>query len=151
MQKYNGQNLEGKKKYILEPGFAIWAPDKSCMFCKKCSDLIWDYTNGPYCFFCEEDVDGSKDLTEYGAIGECEYFKENYEVIDEQNRDREQQEQEIREMQEKLKTDPEYKKIYDEFAKHMMYLTLYGNSYGIPEEMLTACPKPFIANDENLK
>ena len=87
MQKYNGQSLEGRHKYVVESGFTIWAPEKSCLFCRKCDDIIWDYTNGPYCFSCEEDVDGKKDLTEKGAIGECKYFKENYEYVDKQNAD----------------------------------------------------------------
>lgn len=126
MQKYTGQSLEGKRKYIIEPGFAIWAPEKSCMFCKKCDDLIWDYTNGPYVFFCDEDVEGTKELAERGAVGECECFEENYDAVDEQNRDREQQEKEIKEMREKLKTDPEYKKMCDEFAKAVTDYVLYG-------------------------
>ena len=121
MQKYNGQSLEGKRKYVVEPGFTIWAPEKSCLFCRKCEDIIWDYTNGPYCFSCEED-------TKSGAIGECDYFEENYEEIDKQNADREKQEEEIRELQEKIKTDPEYKKLYDEFAKQMMDWILYGRN-----------------------
>ena len=143
MQKYNGQSLDGKRKYVVEPFFTIWAPEKSCLFCRKCDDIIWDYTNGPYCFFCEEDVEWKKELTERGAIGECEYFDENYDEIDAQNLDREKQEEEIREIQEKIKTDPEYKKLYDEFAKQMMDYILYGNPYEIPTELLTNCPKPY--------
>lgn len=99
-------------------------------------------------FFCKEDADGKKDLTERGAIGECEYFEENYEFVDNQNTDREKQEEEIRELREKMKTDPEYKKLYDEFAEHMMDILLHRNPYQIPEEMLTECPKPFIPKKE---
>jgi hypothetical protein len=142
MQKYNGQNLEGKRKYVVEPGFTIWAPEKSCLFCRKCNDIIWDYTNGPYSFSCEEDVNCEKEFTEHGAIGECEYFEENYEEIDKQNADREKQEEEIRELQEKIKTDPEYKKLYDEFAKHMMDFILYGNAFEIPPEILKGAESP---------
>lgn len=142
MQKYTGQSLEGRHKYVVEPGFTIWAPEKSCLFCRKCDDIIWDYTNGPYCFFCEKDADGKKELTERGAIGKCEYFDENYEYVDEQNVDRERQEDEIREVQEKLKNDPEYKKLYDEFAKHMMDYILYGNAFEIPPEILKGAERP---------
>jgi hypothetical protein len=147
MQKYNGRNLEGKRKYVVEPGFTIWAPEKSCLFCRKCCDIIWDYTNGPYCFLCKEDTNGEKELIESGAIGECEYFEENYEEIDKQNADREKLEEEIRELQKKIKTDPEYKKLYDDFAKYILDYILHGN-YGIPEECLTECPKPFIPEEE---
>lgn len=137
MQKYNGQSLEGRRKYVVEPGFTIWAPEKSCLFCRKCDDIIFDYTNGPYCFFCEEDTDGKKDLTERGCIGECEYFDGNYDEIDAQNLDREKQEEEIRELQEKIKTDPEYRKLQDEFVKYMMDILFHGNPYEIPEGCLT--------------
>lgn len=148
MQKYNGQSLEGRHKYVVEPGFTIWAPEKSCLFCRKCDDIIWDYTNGPYCFFCEEDVNCEKELTEKGAIGECEYFEENYDKIDAQNMDREKQEEEIRELQKKIKTDPEYKRLQEEFVKAMTNYIFHGNPYGIPEGCLTECPKPFIPEKE---
>lgn len=26
--------------------------DKDCIFCKHC-ECLWDYTNGPYVFFCD--------------------------------------------------------------------------------------------------
>ena len=136
MQKYNGQSLEGRHKYVVEPGFTIWAPEKSCLFCRKCNDIIWDYTNGPYSFFCEEDANCEKELTERGAVGECEYFDENYDEVDAQNLDREKQEEEVRELQEKIKTDPEYKKLYDEFAKYVMDRILYGNAVEMPPEIL---------------
>ena len=28
--------------------------DRDCIFCKHCN-FIWDYTNGPYLFFCDFD------------------------------------------------------------------------------------------------
>ena len=28
--------------------------DKDCIFCKHC-EFFWDYTNGPYMFFCDLD------------------------------------------------------------------------------------------------
>ena len=142
MQKYNGQSLEGRHKYVVEPGFTIWAPEKSCLFCRKCNDIIWDYTNGPYCFFCEEDANCEKELTEKGAIGECECFEENYEFVDEHNADLEKQEEEIRKYREKIKNDTEYKKLYDEFVKQMMDLILYGNLYEIPPEILKGAERP---------
>lgn len=30
-------------------------PDNSCAFCRHCTDLFYDYTNGPYLFICDKD------------------------------------------------------------------------------------------------
>ena len=30
-------------------------PDKCCAFCSHCTDLLYDYTNGPYLFLCDID------------------------------------------------------------------------------------------------
>ena len=27
-------------------------PENHCAFCEHCRDIIYDYTNGPYCFLC---------------------------------------------------------------------------------------------------
>ena len=27
---------------------------KSCLICKHCTDIFWDYTHGPYMLFCEK-------------------------------------------------------------------------------------------------
>ena len=32
-------------------------PDKCCAFCSHCSDIFYDYTNGPYIFLCTKDND----------------------------------------------------------------------------------------------
>jgi hypothetical protein len=49
--------------------------DKDCIFCKHC-DVIWDYTNGPYCFFCDlnrAECSEAKTPAEHT----CELFEEN--------------------------------------------------------------------------
>ena len=38
MRNYKGENFECD------------APDDCCLFCKNCTDIFWDYTNGPYLF-----------------------------------------------------------------------------------------------------
>ena len=43
--------------------------DKSCVFCSKCTDIFWDYTNLIYAICCEEDHDPWK--------YPCEYFEED--------------------------------------------------------------------------
>lgn len=42
--------------------------DEDCLFCDHCTNFFWDYTNGPYMIFCDEDHDTS--------IRPCKYFKE---------------------------------------------------------------------------
>lgn len=32
------------------PEYECDAPDNCCLFCKHCTDVFWDYTNGPYMF-----------------------------------------------------------------------------------------------------
>lgn len=48
--------------------------DKDCILCKHCQ-CIWDYTNGPYMFFCDLDkpqVDQAKTSEEHT----CEKFED---------------------------------------------------------------------------
>ena len=42
--------------------------DKDCLFCDHCTDIFWDYTNGPYMIFC--------DLGEETFKENCRYFEE---------------------------------------------------------------------------
>lgn len=59
--------------------YSVEAPPTSCFFCKHLTDVFWDYTNGPYLFFCDvdHDVDGNcLDKTESGLIGQCREFEE---------------------------------------------------------------------------
>lgn len=30
------------------------APDNCCLFCEHCTDVFFDYTNGPYMFLCDK-------------------------------------------------------------------------------------------------
>lgn len=58
------------KEYIITDiigNLKVIAPDESCLFCKHCTDFFWDYTHGPYLFFCDVyDV----------AVDDCERFEE---------------------------------------------------------------------------
>ena len=52
--KENGMQSE---KVELKPfecanGKVYYFPEKHCAFCKNCTDLLYDYTNGPYLFHC---------------------------------------------------------------------------------------------------
>lgn len=57
--------------YLEETGRSYFFPPKSCPFCHYCGELLWDYSNGPYCFFCELGLDNS----ECGGMdGKCDRF-----------------------------------------------------------------------------
>lgn len=34
-------------------GFSYQCPDNSCLFCDHCTDIFYDYTNGPYMIICD--------------------------------------------------------------------------------------------------
>ena len=57
--------------------YKVSAPDKSCLFCKHCTDVFWDFTNGPYLFFCNKRCN-----TDLGALGKCERFFEAFDGKD---------------------------------------------------------------------
>lgn len=48
--------------------------DKCCLFCDHCTDVFWDYENGPYWVVCELDNEHQK---EHNAQGKCENFIES--------------------------------------------------------------------------
>ena len=51
-------------------------PRKCCLICKHCTDIFWDYTNGPYMTFCENPCNGEGDLSEETNLGaECDLFE----------------------------------------------------------------------------
>lgn len=51
--------------------YKVLAPARSCLFCEHCTDVFYDFMNGPYMFFCEVDSD-----TNEGAAGNCEDWSE---------------------------------------------------------------------------
>ena len=59
----------------------VTAHEHCCYFCKHCSDIFYDMTNGPYMFWCdydEADEDGIADKMNHIAtlrVG-CEKFEE---------------------------------------------------------------------------
>lgn len=53
------------------PGYTVKALPQSCFFCDHLTDIIYDYTNGPYGFAC--DLDGD---IETGMRGLCQNFSE---------------------------------------------------------------------------
>ena len=56
------------KEYKCEY-YSVQAAENSCFFCQHCTDIFFDYTNGPYMFICDEDADTTK-----GYDGQCKLF-----------------------------------------------------------------------------
>lgn len=38
--------------FKCDDGYTYRFPDGHCSGCKNCTDVFWDYTNGPYMFIC---------------------------------------------------------------------------------------------------
>ena len=55
--------------------YRLMAPSTCCLFCEFCTDVFFDFTNGPYMFMCARDGD-----TEAGAAGECPLFLDDGET-----------------------------------------------------------------------
>ena len=51
--------------------YRLKAHPHSCFFCDNCTDIFYDYTNGPYMFFCAEELD-----IDTGLSGSCKQFSE---------------------------------------------------------------------------
>jgi hypothetical protein len=45
--------MDELKELECESGITYMLPKAHCAFCKHCTDLFYDYTNGPYMFICE--------------------------------------------------------------------------------------------------
>lgn len=41
------------KEFECADGKVYKFPENHCAFCEHCTDVFWDYTNGPYSFLCE--------------------------------------------------------------------------------------------------
>ncbi len=55
--------------------YSVMAPSRSCLFCSHCTDVFWDYANGPYMFFCDADGD-----VVAASENECNKFEEDVDV-----------------------------------------------------------------------
>lgn len=66
---------EATREFKCENGKIYLAHPKSCLFCDNCTDMLYDYTHGPYLFHCEHGLD-----THEGIQGNCTSFIENGEV-----------------------------------------------------------------------
>ena len=58
--------------------YSVWAHPRSCFFCDHCTDIFFDYTNGPYMWMCEltEDGEDASERVHLGMTGQCTDFME---------------------------------------------------------------------------
>ena len=67
---------EDAKEYIINDFFTdikVTAHKRSCFFCEHCTDMYYDYTYGPYMFFCTKRIDWAEVDAMHGS---CEGFME---------------------------------------------------------------------------
>lgn len=55
-------------------GYTVLAHPKSYFFCEHCTDIIYDFSNGPYMVVCNIEFDS--DHIDMGLKGMCDKFKE---------------------------------------------------------------------------
>lgn len=67
--------------YELENGCVYKMPSVHCVFCKHCTDLFYDYTNGPYGFTCEKELE----LNIAEDACSCESFEDDGYIFDEED------------------------------------------------------------------
>ena len=68
------------RKWTAYAGPSWWCPPKCCMFCGHCTDIFWDYANGPYLISC----DIEKDPGDGGYEGTCDSFIEKTDKTEKQ-------------------------------------------------------------------
>lgn len=89
---------KSNKDYIYEcengKVYGIPYNQKCCLICKHCTDIWYDYTNGPYMFFCGLDSEYANEMSNK-AGDECECFVLNENTLT------------VEEYEEKIKS-PEY-------------------------------------------
>ena len=108
--KYTGET----KLYECDNGKVYRFPKTHCVFCKHCTDLFYDYTNGPYMFICDFDLEPN--ITE--TTCECEKFEDDgYEFDAEEYENRISK---LSELKNKLKSDVAFNNLMDKIAKKIL-------------------------------
>lgn len=70
------RDLDPDDARIYEGGsFEVKAHKRSCFFCTHLTDLFWDYSNGPYMFFCDVLLERREcSPGKFGLDGKCPSF-----------------------------------------------------------------------------
>lgn len=55
------------KKFKCDNGNVYICKDRTCLVCANCTDIFWDYTNGPYMVICKirDDICADGTCTDY--------------------------------------------------------------------------------------
>ena len=110
-----------QREWESDFGTVFWCPEKSCVFCKKCEDIVYD-GSGPYMFACEK-----IDLTEAGYKGECPEFELDEEEMrkqDELSKTRVERREKLKETMQFMKDNPEFAKA---FQKKLFDALMFGD------------------------
>lgn len=70
--KVKGVKEEDSRTYECI-AYTLIAHKNSCEFCKHLTDTFYDFTNGPYLFFCDKQIDVTMDILRDG----CSDFEED--------------------------------------------------------------------------
>lgn len=73
--RFKCDNPERTREYECDE-YTCNAHPRSCLFCKNCSDVWFDYTHGPYMIFCDEHPEDDPEFTSKGMKGKCKKFEE---------------------------------------------------------------------------
>lgn len=110
-------------------------PDQHCVFCKHCTDLLYDYTNGPYMFMCELD-----DVYDQGSA--CEGFEDDGYVFDEEDYKRRMME--VRGLTEMLSEDESIRKQWEIFINRFNAI---GNPNPVSSDVLRSVLNKYLKED----
>ena len=86
-----------------------------CVFCKYCTDMFYDYTNGPYLFMCEFNLEPT--ITETNC--ECKRFEDcGYEFDPKEYMERMKI---IAELKKKIRADIKFNDTMHEISKKILF------------------------------
>lgn len=66
------------KPFKCANGITYELPENHCVFCEHCTDIIYDYSNGPYMFLCDKCCEGYETCGEFEEEKEVRCNEEDY-------------------------------------------------------------------------
>ena len=80
MKNIRSELMPEHKVFELPDGRKFGAHKHSCLFCKHCSDIFWDYANGIYEIICDinwNDAESMSKNIDLSFYGKCKSFAES--------------------------------------------------------------------------